>query len=71
MVAEMQPSSQDSHDIRNNHQNTLVTEASGQDPGSSTFADSKSKKVSHADIELVRHLAITFANIYIYIYTDS
>ncbi|XP_065042501.1 uncharacterized protein LOC135586588 isoform X2 [Musa acuminata AAA Group] len=57
MVAEMQPSSQDSHDIRNNHQNTLVTEAaSGQDPGSSTFADSKSKKVSHADIELVQNL---------------
>lgn len=56
MVAEMQPSSQDSHDIRNNHQNTLVTEASGQDPSSSTFADSKSKKVSHADIELVQNL---------------
>ncbi|URE24356.1 hypothetical protein MUK42_03294 [Musa troglodytarum] len=55
-IAEIQPDSQNLHDIQSNHQNLSVTESSGHDPGSSSIAESKNKKVSREDIELVQNL---------------
>ncbi|WOL14161.1 hypothetical protein Cni_G22941 [Canna indica] len=53
---EVKPLLQDSNEVQSNHQNPSVTEASGQDPGSSSIVDSDNKKVSRADIELVQNL---------------
>ncbi|CAL9172629.1 unnamed protein product, partial [Musa hybrid cultivar] len=50
-IAEIQPDSQNLHEIQ-----TSVTESPGQDPGSSSIAESNNKNVSREDIELVQNL---------------
>lgn len=58
-IAEIQPDSQNLHEIQ-----TSVTESPGQDPGSSSIAESNNKNVSREDIELVRHPAISGTKCY-------
>ncbi|XP_017697288.2 uncharacterized protein LOC103702959 isoform X4 [Phoenix dactylifera] len=55
-TAELQPSSQASHEVQGNQQNSSATDAPGADSGSATIASSDNRKVSREDIELVQNL---------------
>ncbi|XP_009409420.2 uncharacterized protein LOC103991636 isoform X2 [Musa acuminata AAA Group] len=53
---EVQPSSEASHDLQGDHQNSPVVEAPKAESGSASVASSNSRKVSREDIELVQNL---------------
>ncbi|KAG1335174.1 hypothetical protein COCNU_03G012930 [Cocos nucifera] len=55
-TAELQPSSQASHELQGNQQNPPATDAPGVDSGSASIASNDNRKVSREDIELVQNL---------------
>ncbi|XP_073116519.1 uncharacterized protein [Elaeis guineensis] len=55
-TAEVQPTSQVSHELQGNQQNPPTMEAPGVDSGSPSIASNDNRKVSREDIELVQNL---------------
>ncbi|THU60662.1 hypothetical protein C4D60_Mb07t15150 [Musa balbisiana] len=60
---EVQPSSEASHDLQGDHQNSSVVEAPKAESGSASVASSNSRKVSREDIELNYALTSSAVNL--------